>query len=409
MTVPATPFPHARRRALLRGIGVGLAGLLPAGGVPTGDLKVSAGAGSSGGAIVPPAVIRLADHGGRPGASPEVLVAAFRHALAALAALGGGTLMVSAGRYDFGRLADARPVILCRDTRNVAISAYGALFRVASAARTMPHLFYFFNFANVTIAGASFVDDGFSPWIDWQGMYCAGIQADVPSAGFRMVDCNAERVLGLLAAHNDARARHLMSAVAVQGAVRHAYYGVGANYIHGAVDIDLACHNVRRAVIAYGLRDARLAVRVSCCAGWPGSNGLVALVSGGTLMGDVEDVQVQVDVRGYCIHKSYVHFYHQGPAREGRMRDIDATVNLVDVSGAPTLFTFDHENDGIAPRTSRTWDRISLHGNIVGPFTGSIVSNPSASDSPGTVWLDRNLARRSAATGLAPGFRSWPP
>jgi hypothetical protein len=256
----------------------------------------------------------------------------------------------------------------------------------------MPHLFYFFNFNNITLAGASFTDAGFTPWLDWKGMYCVGIQADKPSSGFRMVDCFAEHVLGLLASNNNAAGRAYMSDIQVQGEVRHAYYGVGANNVREKVSIDLDCHNVRRAFIAYALKDATIAVKAFNTPDWPGSNGLIALVSAGASLGNVENVRVGVDVSGSCIHGSYVHFYHQGPEKEGVMREIDATVNLIDVDPVRTLFLFDHETYGVQPRTTRRWQDIALHGKVVGPFTGQVVSNPSVPAVPSTVRLDRNLA-----------------
>ena len=394
-----------RRQVLRRGLGVCLAGMLPAAICDTLPRQVERRKiGNNGGAVVPPAVINLADCGGKPGAAPDVLAGAFGQAFATLALAGGGTLVVPEGLYDFGRVGVAANIILCRNMRNIAISAYGATFKVTTTAKVMPHLFYFFNFSNVTIAGASFIDAGFTPWLDWQGLYCVGIQADSLSSGFRMVDCYAERVVGMLAAHNSAGTRMQLSDISVHGEIRDAYYGVGANFIRERVHVDLACHNVRRAFIAYSLKSADIAIRLSSTSFWPGSNGLVALVSGGSRMGNVENVRVSVDVTGECIHSSYVHFYHQGPEQEGHMRDIDATVNLLKVEGAKSLFAFDHESDGIQEKTSRTWDRISLHGKVVGKFSGKVVSNASVSRSPGTVYLDPKLAALVAGDALAPQF-----
>jgi hypothetical protein len=223
-----------------------------------------------------------------------------------------------------------------------------------------------------------------------------------------MVDCCAERVVGLLASNNNAATRRYLAGIKVRGEVRSAYYGVGANHVREGVDVDLSCHNVRRAFIAYGLKDAHIAVRVSCTPDWPGSNGLIALVSEGASMGNVEKVRVRVDATGAGIHASYVHFYHQGPERRGSMHDIDATVNLVHVEGARNLFTFDHETDGVNARTERTWDRIALHGKVSGPFSGKVISNPSVSSAPGTVHLDRNLAALMRSGKLATRFRVRP-
>lgn len=354
-------------------------------------------------APVPDATVSLAEFSGRPGGDQSGLAEAFRRGLAELTGAGGGTLLVPPGIYDVGRLDQPRDLLLLRDLRDVVISAYGAVFVANTARQVVPHMFYFHNFDNVTLAGASFVDYGFSPWVDWQGMYCVGIQADKPSSGLRLVDCRAERVLGLLASNNNAAGRDLLSDIHVQGEIRHAYYGVGANYIRGRVSVDLDCHNVRRAFIAYAARHADVVVRTSASQPWPGSNGLVALVCAGACLGDVEHVRVRIDVSGACIHGSYVHFYHQGPQPEGMMRDIDATVNILDPQSMAIMFLFDHEIDGVQSRTARQWDRIRLHGSMASGSSGRVVANPSVSTAPGAVFLDRNIAGPSDP--IPAGFR----
>jgi hypothetical protein len=399
-----------RRAFLVRGAGMSVAGIWP---LLLADPPVRiirhGRVGGIGGAAVPPRRINLADYGGTPGAGRATLVDAFNRAFADLEVSGGGTLLIPAGVYDFGSYTEATDIILCRNLRNIAISAYGATFTVTTAARTVPNFFYFFNFHNITIAGASFIDQGFSPWLNWRGMYCVGIQADQASSGFRMVDCYAERVVGLLASNNNAAGRMLMSDVSVQGEVRYAYYGVGASFIREKVKVDLVCHNVRRAFIAYSLKNADITVKVNCTSDWPGSNGLVALVSGGASMGNVDDVRVRVDVSGECIHSGYVHFYHQGPEIAGHMRNIDATVNVINAKSVRNLFVFDHETDGVQSRTARVWDRIALHGALAGKFAGKVISNASVSTSPGTVYLDSNLAKVARMNALAAGFRVRPP
>jgi hypothetical protein len=384
-----------RRTVMLRGVAMAIAAFLPgARGDAPRRTRPHGSVGGIGNAAVPPRIVSLADYGGMPGAGRAVLVRAFGQALRDLAGQGGGTLFVPGGVYDFGTHADADTIILCRDARNIAISAYGAMFAVTTAANVMPNLFYFFNFQNITIAGASFTDRGFNPRVDWRGMYCVGIQADRPSRGFTMVDCYAERVVGMLASHNNAATRRCLSNIRVQGEVRQAYYGVGASFIRENVDVDLVCHNVRRAFIASALHNAEIRIRAFSTLDWPGSNGLVALICAGASAGNVGNVRVRMDVSGDCIHDSYVHFYHQGQERHGAMRNIDATVNLVNVRAGRHLFAFDHEADAILPSTARVWDRISLRGTIAGDFTGRVVANPSVSTSPGAVYLTPRLARR---------------
>ena len=386
-----------RRTFLVRGLAAGALALATPERPGSGLVPVWQPRDRDAGAPVPDTTVVLDAAAGRPGADRSVLAAAFRQGLAALGRAGGGTLLVPPGTYDFGAFDQPENILLCRDLRDIVISAYGAVFVANTARPVVPHMFYFYNFDNVTLAGATFVDHGFFPWFDWQGMYCVGIQADRSSSGLRLVDCQAERVLGLLASNNDAAGRHLLSDIHVQGEVRHAYYGVSANYIGGRVSVDLDCHNVRRAFIAYAARHADVVVRASASRAWPGSNGFVALVCQGARLGDVEHVRVRIDVSGDCIHDSYVHFYHQGPEPKGVMRDIDATVNVLGTQSTATMFLFDHEIHGVQPRTARQWDRISLHGSRASGSSGRVVANPSLSTATGTVYLDRNLAGLAGA------------
>jgi len=391
-----------RRTLLLGGLVAGAAGWLPA----SGDSRVARNvADDIGGAIVPANRVSLALYGGVPGASPAVLRNAFSEAFAALKEKGGGTLLVPAGLYDFGRYANSTSIISCKDLSNIVISAYGATFKATTTDKAMPHMFYFFNFNNITIAGARFIDPGFNPWVNWKGMYCVGIQASKASRGFRMVNCYAESVVGLFGSHNNASTRQYLADIDIQGEVRNSYKGVGASFIREQVKVNLICHNVRRAFIAYALKNADILVKISSTANWPGSNGLIALVSGGAAMGNVEDVRVKVDASGAGIYGGYVHFYHQGPEADGYMRNIDATVNVTNVSSTPNLFIFDHETNGVQPKTARVWDRISLHGSVTGNFAGRIIFNPSVSTSLGSVHVDANLAAIANVSKLPGYFR----
>ncbi len=399
-----------RRRTLLIGGGLaGVAGWLPASwGSPWRASGAHSGAADIGDAIVPANSVSLPDYGGVSGASPAILINAFNQAFAALKERGGGTLLVPAGLYDFGSYENSTSIISGNDLSNIVISAYGATFKATTTAKSVPHMFYFFNFNNITIAGARFTDPGFNPWVKWKGMYCVGIQASKASRGFRMVDCHAENVVGLFSSRNNASTQQYLSGIDIQGDVRNAYYGVGASFISDQVKINLICHNVRRAFIAYALKNADITVLASSTADYLGSNGFVSLVSGGATMGNVEDVRVKVDASGAGIYGGYVHFYHQGPEAEGYMRNIDATVNVSNVTkviSTPNLFIFDHETNGVLPTTERVWDRISLHGSVTGDFAGHIISNPSVSTSPGTVHVDANLAALTDISKLPAYFR----
>ena len=395
-----------RRVFVLGGLAGGIAGLFPFSLEESSVRRVRGGkVGGIGNAVVPATMVSLADFGGLPGVAQSILISAFSQAFIVLTVSGGGILFVPPGVYDFGNYADATSIIFCRNLRDIAISAYGVTFKATTTSNVVPHLFYFFNFHNITIAGANFIDMGFTPWINWKGMYCAGIQADKSSSGFRMIDCFAERVMGLLASNNNSATRIHLADVKVQGEVHHAYYGVGASFIRENVNVDLVCHNVRRAFIASSLNNANITIKSSCTLNWPGSNGLIVLISGGASVGNVEDVRVKVIASGACIYSSYVHFYHQGPEIEGYMRHIDATANVINVNCASSLFLFDHETSGVQSETSRIWDQISLHGNVQGKFVGRIISNPSVAKAPGMVYVDKNLAEMGSMINLPAGFR----
>jgi hypothetical protein len=407
---PFTPtgIDGRRRKLLLGGLAAGAAGMLQVSCRSSQKDFAEAGdqdsVGSNGGATVPAYRINLAAYGGVPDANPSTLRQAFSRAFAALAQKGGGTLLVPPGLYDFGNHAESDYIILGRDLSNIAISAYGATFLATTTAKVMPHMFYFVDFNNITIAGARFTDPGFTPWVDWKGMYCVGIQAHKASSGFRMVDCHAEKVLGLFDSNNNAATRQLISNIDIQGSVCEAYYGVGASYIREQVRVNLNCHNVRRAFIAYALKNADIKVAISSTDNWPGSNGLIALVCGGAGMGNVENVRVRVNASGAGIYSGYVHFYHQGPESAGYMRNIDATVDVVNVSSKPNLFLFDHETNHVQDKTARVWERIALRGSVTGKFSGRIIANPSVSTSPGSVYVDPRLAALVDLSKLPPYF-----
>lgn len=393
-----------RREMLLSGL---TAGALLLFGCESGKDRGDEGKfGQIGDAVVPSYTVNLSAYGGVPGAKPPILINAFRESFADLKKNGGGVLLVPPGVYDFGSYAEATSIISVNDMRNVAVSAYGATFKARTTASVMPHMFYFFNFENITIAGARFIDSGFVPWVNWRGMHCVGIQSDKPSSRFRLVDCHAEHVVGLFATNNNAGTRQYLADISIHGKVQNAYYGVGASFIREKVRVDLVCHNVRRAFIAYALKDANITVAASSTSQWPGSNGFIALVSAGASQGNVENVRVRVNASGAGIYAGYIHFYHQGPDADGYMRDIDATVNVNHVSMRPSLFLFSHEVEGVRAKTTRVWDRIHLRGRIRGDFDGRVVSSPSVSTGPGRIFVEKELAVPGNLAALPAYFHS---
>lgn len=85
------------------------------------------------------------------------------------------------------------------------------------------------------------------------------------------------------------------------------------------------------------------------------------------------------------------------------MRNIDATVNVVGMRSIACMFLFDHETHGVQPTTTRQWDRIGLHGSLAAGCAGKVILNPSVSTAPGTVSVDRSLARAAGGSVFAGG------
>jgi hypothetical protein len=341
--------------------------------------------------------VRLEIYGGKPGAAPFLIKEAFTKAFAELFQRGGGTLIVPPGVYDFGDYTTGTNVLQAEELTNVTISGYGATFRMHTRANVMPCLFYFTNPNNVNIAGASFEDPGYSPLVNWRGMYCVGAEATRECSGFRMIDCSVNGAVGLFQSQSEGANRYLMKNISLKATVKNAYYGAALAYAGDNAALDLICENVRRGCIAYALRNASIRIKMTHKAGAAGSNGFISLVCEGATRGDVENVRINLEASGVQAHNALVHFYHEENQAQGYMRNIDASVilnNLQPGSVTTSMFLFDHElhSTAIAPTTQRGWDQIFLHGSIIGPFSGRVVSNPSISTSPCEIFIDADLA-----------------
>jgi hypothetical protein len=144
--------------------------------------------------------------------------------------------------------------------------------------------------------------------------------------------------------------------------------------------------------------------------GFIGSNGFVSLICSGESRGNVENVRLNLEATGVGSHAALVHFYNQEDEAAGYMRNIDATVsvnNLARGSATPNVFLFDHQlpDGSILASTARGWDQIFLHGSVTNSTIDRIISNPSVSTVPGTIYVDANLAAEIDMSELAEGFR----
>lgn len=379
-----------RRRLLLGGLC--MAGLGP-------TAPSVAGAGS----------VSLAACGGRPGAGRAELIGAFARAFELLRSAGGGVLDIAPGAYDFGRQTEDASIIPVEGLHDVRIRAHGALFLLDTVASVTPCLFYFVNPVNIVFEGASFRDAGYNPRLNWRGMVCVRVEATLPVRGFELTQCTVDGAVALFQCHQHGKHKFLVRGIRLQGTVRNAYYGASLTYAGDDADLDLACENVRRGCMSYGLRNATIRMRMKHARGQPASNGFISLACEGAGAGNVENVQVMLESSGAACHGSLVHFYHQQQERAGAMANIRAHVKLSGMQegdAALRVFLFDHEVAGgaILRRTARTWSGISLSGEISGKLHGRLVDNPSESTSPCSIRLDQALSAHAELSRLPAYF-----
>lgn len=353
--------------------------------------------------------VSLAACGGRPGSGRAELIGAFARAFELLRSAGGGVLDIAPGAYDFGRQAEDASIIQVEGLHDVRIRAHGALFQLDTAASVTPCLFYFVNPVNIVFEGASFRDAGYDPRLNWRGMVCVRVEATIPVRGFALTQCAVDGAVALLQCHQHGRNKFLARGIRVQGTVRNAYYGVSLTYAGDGADLDLACENVRRGCMSYGLRNATIRMRVKHARGQPASNGFISLACEGASAGNVENVQVMLEFTGPACHGSLVHFYHQQQERPGAIANVRAHVKLSGMQegdGALRVFLFDHELPGgaVLRRTARAWSGISLSGEISGRLHGRLLDNPSESTSPGSIRLDQVLSAHADLARLPAYF-----
>lgn len=364
--------------------------------------------------------LNFSDFGGVPSATSPVLLAAFDAAFAKLKKLGGGVLLVSPGDYDLGNYSASSHVISIYDLSNVLISAYGARFQATSKAAITPFLFVFHNPNNVVMAGANFIDLGFneSAWLShgrW-GMFCVCVDSKTICGNFKLVDCYATNVTALYS--NDSRSNKfkVKNVVIENCKVTNAYYGVAVLYPGENLSVrNLICQDVLRGFISYGSKNVDMDIKLHCSANFAGSNGFIELACEGSNEGDVENVRIKLDVSGVESHTGLVHFYHQQKDSPGSIKNVNANVNVNQLTtegknaklGKLNIFVFDHElpSTAILASTKRVWDQITLSGKVVGSISGDIISAPTVSQTPGVLIIDDNLSARVNLSVLATKFK----
>ncbi len=400
---------NQRRKLLLGSLAAGAAGLLQACG-GGGAMEAEASSQSTmlaGSTVVTPSSVpanqvRLADYGGVPGASSSAIISAFNQAFNQLKNLGGGTLLVGAGKYNLGNFSSAANAISVSDLQNVLISAYGAQLTMNTTAVTMPVFIHFQNPNNVTIAGMSFYDSGTDLSVNWRGAVCLSVNTTYARSGFKTVDCLAENVVTFVRSYGE----YTLTGMDIHGTVRNAYYGVNPNRNGRFSKCDVTCDRVRRGFLGYGARDWDITLSCTSVSGALGSNGFVDLIPDAS--SPSQDCTIKLTVTGNSNpYGCLIHFYHQGTTSAAQhMRNVKAHVTLNNATGSAPVFLFDHEPPtGVVSSTIRTWEQMVLTGSIVGSYAGPMIRNPSISTgSTNSVSVASNIAALQNMSALPKYF-----
>jgi hypothetical protein len=428
---------NRRRQLLLGGLAFGATGLLQAcggGSADSGDdvtavaqptastsgettlLAESAVGGVTTPAPIPSHVVNLANYGGVPGAAPATIISAFNQAFNQLKGLGGGTLTVGAGVYNFGTLSGGTAVTVS-DLQNVLISAYGAQLTMAinttdSTARgtVTPQFLQFNNPNNITVAGLAFKGIGTNIGMR-NGPLCLFINSTRACSRFKTVDCAADNVIRFLGAQQPHGINtYTFEGIDVHATVRNAYYGVSPQFNGNNSKVNLTVHNVRRAFIGYGIRNWDVTVNGSADGVALGSNAFIELAADDR--GYVDTVKVNLVVTGNLRnYRGLVTFYHQSSSTVSKsIRNVKANVTLNNVTGAATtvfLFPYEVPNSGVfASTTINTWEQIQLNANVIGSYNGTMIQNPSVSSrTTNSIYVANNLVAYQKANALPVYFK----
>jgi hypothetical protein len=356
-----------RRKMLLGGLAVSAAGLLR---------PYDALAAVPSPAPIPGNQVSLSDFGGVPGAGAAAIISAFNQAFSRLKSLGGGTLNIASGTYNFGSYSSAANAVAVSGLNNVLISGYGAQLVMTTTATVMPVFLHFDNPTNVTIAGLSFYDYGADVSVNWKGAVCLSVNTSTACSGFKTIDCTADHVVTYFRSYGN----YTLTGCDINATVKNAYYAINPNFNGRYSSCNVTCDRVRRGFIGYGARDWNITMRCNSAAGVLGSNGFIDLIPDPGNPSD--NCNVNLTVTGSTSpYGALVHFYHQSDATVAQyMRNVKANVTLDNASGTATVFLFDHElTTGVVSSTIRTWEQMTLTGGVIGSYTGPIIRNPSRS------------------------------
>lgn len=387
-----------RRKMLLGGLAVTAAGLLR---------PYEALAAVTTPAAIPGNQVNLSDFGGVPGAGAATIISAFNQAFNRLKSLGGGTLNVAPGTYNFGSYSSAANAVAVSDLKNVLISAYGAQLVMTTTATVMPVFLHFQNPTNVTIAGLSFYDYGTDVSVNWKGAVCISVNTSYACSGFKTVDCTADHVVTYFRSYGN----YTLTGCDIGATVKNSYYAVNPNFNGRYSSCNVVCDRVRRGFIGYGARDWNITMTCNSASGVLGSNGFIDLIPDPSHSSD--NCNINLTVTGNTSpYGALIHFYHQHDATVAQyMRNVKANVTLNNASGSATVFLFDHElTSGVVSSTIRTWEQMTLTGGVVGSYAGTIIRNPSRSiGTTNSVQVSTAWTSRQDISTLPSYFKSFTP
>lgn len=351
---------------------------------------------------IPSNTVLLSTYGGVPGATGETIFNAWQSAIAAIKALGGGTLKIGAGTYAMGALDPADEVFHADALSNVLIDARGAVFTCSTAAATIASLFTFKNPNNVTLWGAKGMDSGYSATSgsNDRGTYLCMAYATTLCRHFKMMDCETDGAIGYFRSQNVGAGAYMIENVDIRGTAKNTYYGASFDNVGRGANVDLICDNVRRAVIAYHPQDATFKIVGTHGSAALGSNGYVSIIRTDTGR-DPDNLTIDVSLTGTTNHTALVHFYHQfgsntNTANAGWIQNINAKVTLNNLAntGPLSLYRFDHETPSgtVVATTVRGWKSMVLDAAITGTFSGTRINSLTTSTVAGN------------AVGVKPGL-----
>jgi hypothetical protein len=345
-------------------------------------------------APIPNNQVNLSDFGGVPGAGRTAIASAFSQAFAKLKSMGGGTLNIAPGTYDYGSVTSQQYMVYASDLNNILIKGYGAKFTITSA-NTYVLFFGFLNSNNLTVAGLTFYDA--SPIIgqDQTGALCVDLLSSKPTAKFKMVDIKGEHVFALFRSYAGTEPGYAYTGTEwdIHGSLTEGYYGMIVNYNGRFSKANITVHNVRRAFISYGTRDWDLTINASST-GVRGSDGLVDLIPLPSF--PVQDNKVLLNFTGSLNYSALIHFYNQnspnGLTGDTYTRNVRAHVNLTNVTPDFNKSIFYHGFGG-ASTTTRPFENIYLSGTVNSAYKPLMISSPAVSTAPtSSVYVSKTLS-----------------